>query len=133
VCSWTHSDYVAAPDFEPWLLAIFISVRSRSSEPRSLRLRKNCVRRPEVRSAFTPRFLSNHFNLVLPGSLFGSQLSLILDLDAGEIDPVVVRHYNNDIVLVLLVVDGWIRDCCGRKTLGLVGGAGALNASHGDR
>jgi hypothetical protein len=57
----------------------------------------------------------------------------VLDLDAGEIDPVVVRHYDYDKVLVLFVVDGWVLDCFGRKTLRLIRRARALNARHGDR
>ncbi len=36
--------------------------------------------------------------------------ALVLDLDAGEIDPVVIRHYDHDIILVGVVVDGGIRD-----------------------
>ena len=71
--------------------------------------------------------------------LYGNEPNLVragpsvLDLDAGEIDSVVVRHYDYDKVLVLFVVDGWVLDCFGRKTLRLVGGAGALNTRHGDR
>src|SRR5208283_250134 len=66
---------------------------------------------------------------------FRSRISLaarrsVLDPDGREIDAVIVRHHDRDIVLELDVVDFSSGYCCGVKTLGDVGGARALNGRH---
>ena len=77
-------------------------------------------------------FLPNDSNLVLARvSLPLEARLLVADLDGGKNDPIVVRHYDHDIVLVLGIVDGCIADCVGHKALRFVRGAGALNLRHG--